>query len=102
MPTLPKRRKPKIPFEGREVDPFYNNTRWRTVRKAYLMAHPMCVKCQQKGIITEATVVDHKIPIRQGGDEYSWTNLQSLCASCHNKKSAREQGNAMQTNFEKR
>ncbi len=36
-------------------------------------------------------VTDHIIPVLQGGAGYSKDNFQSLCHSCHNRKSRLEQ-----------
>ena len=35
--------------------------------------------------------VDHRTPIEQGGNIWSFTNLQSLCHPCHSEKTRREQ-----------
>ncbi len=55
-------------------------------RDAYL-----CVACRAKGRITEATEVDHTVPLSKGGtDELG--NLQSLCGPCHEAKTATDCG----------
>lgn len=69
---------------------FYNSKKWRIIRKMQLEAHPFCEECLMNGKRTKAIVVDHIIPIKKGGDMYDYTNLQSLCASCHSKKSVLE------------
>lgn len=63
--------------------------RWRKLRDAYLAEHPLCEICESKGRLVAATLVDHIQPIRLGGED-EWRNLQSLCASCHAKKTATE------------
>lgn len=58
--------------------------RWQKLRARYIAMHPVCVRCQKKGIFTMATDVDHIIPHK--GDHkllYDESNLQSLCHSCH-------------------
>ncbi|HEH4047605.1 TPA: HNH endonuclease, partial [Campylobacter jejuni] len=35
-------------------------------------------------------IVDHIIPIKQGGKKLSEENLQSLCLACHNEKTKNE------------
>lgn len=67
--------------------------RWAKARKAYLIAHPLCVECQKKGIITPATDVDHIIPHR-GDKKLFWdsNNWQSLCHECHSRKTVTEDG----------
>tara|TARA_R100001443_G_C3347860_1_gene176103 strand:+ start:1329 stop:1661 length:333 start_codon:yes stop_codon:yes gene_type:complete len=96
MPTLPKGNNrpwiPKRPQHMREVDnaSFYNSMRWRKVRKYFLKRNPICRICEYEGKIKSATVVDHIRPITMGGKEFDIKNLQSLCESHHNAKSARE------------
>jgi 5-methylcytosine-specific restriction protein A len=76
-------------FKGisRENQHIYNGRRWRTLRKIILNESPMCVECLKKNKFIGASVVDHILPINQGGAIYSRSNLQSLCAPCHNRKS---------------
>ncbi|MCK4787508.1 MAG: HNH endonuclease [Desulfobacteraceae bacterium] len=52
--------------------------------------HPTCEECLKDGRIIPAKVVDHITPIKQGGNKYDSDNLQSLCISCHNRKSVEE------------
>lgn len=77
---------------GRKVDnsSFYNSPAWRNTRKSYLSEYPLCVQCEEGGFINPATVVDHITPIRLGGAKYDESNLQGLCATHHNIKSAKE------------
>ena len=96
MPTLPKSKDrpwiPKKPQHMREVDnaSFYNSKRWRALRNYYIQANPLCEKCKRDGIITGSQMVDHVVPITMGGSPVDQKNLQSLCNSCHAKKSGRE------------
>lgn len=65
--------------------------RWQKYRAWYLSQHPLCVYCQAKGIVRAATVVDHIEP-HKGDERKFWNeaNHQSLCAGCHNRKTASE------------
>lgn len=65
---------------------FYDTTRWKALREIVLADKPLCVMCEAKGITTEATQVDHIIPISEGGDATRRHNLQPLCATCHSRK----------------
>lgn len=67
--------------------------RWHKVSTFFLSLHPLCVMCEKKGIVTAATCVDHIIPHR-GDYNLFWDseNFQALCASCHSKKTASEDG----------
>jgi len=69
---------------------FYNSTAWRKARKAFLIQNPLCVKCQETGLVIPADVVDHKVPINEGGDKLDPNNFQALCHKHHNQKSGRE------------
>lgn len=66
---------------------------WSQAREVFLKAYPLCTRCEQRGRLTPATVVDHIIPHR-GDDDLFWdeTNWQPLCASCHSRKTAKEDG----------
>ena len=66
---------------------------WHKVRTLYLLANPLCVSCEKRGRLTPATCVDHIVPHR-GDDSLMWDedNFQSLCQSCHSRKTAKEDG----------
>ena len=65
--------------------------RWQKARTAFLHAHPLCVRCQEKGRLVKATVVDHIVPHR-GDPKLFWDtdNWQALCKSCHDHKTMTE------------
>jgi 5-methylcytosine-specific restriction protein A len=64
---------------------------WRAKRAAYLRDHPICEDPDGLDCQARATHVDHVTPRRRGGlDEPS--NYQALCAPCHSRKTAREDG----------
>ena len=69
---------------------FYQSARWRTVRAAFLREHPLCGVCAARGRVVAAVVADHKVPLKDGGARFDAAGLQSLCISCHNRKTARE------------
>jgi 5-methylcytosine-specific restriction enzyme A len=70
-----------------EARSFYNGQRWRDLRVSFLLRSPLCVRCQGQGVSTLATVVDHIQERRDRPDlAYDESNLQPLCASCHNSK----------------
>ena len=64
---------------------FYNSAQWKKIRKQVLMQEPFCRICGYP-----AQMVDHIVPISQGGSKTDYSNLQPLCQSCHNKKTANE------------
>lgn len=62
---------------------------WDKLRKIILADEPLCRTCTAEGRVTVATHVDHIKPKAKGGtDEPS--NLQPLCAPCHDAKTDRE------------
>jgi 5-methylcytosine-specific restriction protein A len=69
----------------------YKTTRWRRLRKRVLLKHPLCAECERQGQVAKATVVDDIIP-HKGNPELFWdgNNLQALCKSCHDRKTAKE------------
>jgi 5-methylcytosine-specific restriction protein A len=71
-------------------DTFYHSNRWRTLRKAVLTSNPLCVHCNNNGLVTLAKVADHIQSVRLGGDKWNIDNLQGLCESCHNIKTSKE------------
>lgn len=82
--------RPKERGASRAWQPLYGY-RWQCYSKARLRSHPLCVECLAAGRTTPATVTDHKTP-HKGNVKLFWDkkNHQSLCASCHNTKTANE------------
>jgi len=86
--------------------PWYNMPIWKGnpnkrlgkrggLREAQLLRHPACQECERQGKVTPATVVDHIIEWKSGKTKKErWQlfvdpdNHQSLCTSCHNRKTA--------------
>lgn len=62
---------------------------WCKIRNRYIQAHPWCVECLKHEKMTVASEVDHILPLSCGGT-HDEANLQSLCKSCHSRKSAKE------------
>lgn len=69
------------------------NWQWKKVRANYLMLNPLCVECDKYGLLEPATVVDHIRP-HKGNLDLFWneSNYQPLCKSCHDRKTATEDG----------
>ncbi len=66
---------------------------WQALRLSHLALHPICQHCSDRGVITEATEVDHVTP--HGGDRsllMDRGNLMSLCKPCHSRKTVAEDG----------
>ena len=69
---------------------FYHSKRWKSLRNYYFSMNPLCEECERAGYITSGQEVDHIKPMRLGGASLSINNLQTLCKSCHARKSGRE------------
>jgi 5-methylcytosine-specific restriction enzyme A len=77
----------------KERERFYNREPWVSLRRAHITKYPLCAECHRQGRLKAASHVDHIVPRRQAPRlAYDPSNLQSLCASCHSKKTAAERG----------
>lgn len=67
---------------------WYTGDKFRKARAAFMAAHPLCEICG--GLSSD---LDHITP-HKGDPVLFWDsdNWQALCASCHSKKTAREDG----------
>lgn len=65
----------------------YGTPRWKRLRKIALQRDlGWCCRCKS----VPATLVDHIEEIKDGGDMWDLSNLQSLCDKCHAIKTAEE------------
>lgn len=81
----------RTPRQKRDDDRIYTSARWRRLRAQKLAASPLCEACRaETGRVVAATVVDHRKPVRLGGDPFPpLSGLRSLCWPCHSAKTAR-------------
>jgi 5-methylcytosine-specific restriction protein A len=101
MPTLPKtylqrlreQQPQRSTFSAKRHDAERPNAasrgydaRWNKLRAAYALRHPLCCVC-----LEPMEIVDHVVPIAEGGDRLAWDNLQSLCRKHHAAKTAADQ-----------
>lgn len=76
----------------------YNTRLWRNTSKAHRRMNPLCINyIHCRGM---AKLVDHKIPLSQGGNQFDWDNMQSMCHSCHNRKRQAEGQEAIKSALE--
>lgn len=101
MATLPKpKRRSYLPAKeqkkGTSDQNFYNSTRWRKTSIAYRKQQPLCEVCL-KGLehICTADVVDHIVPIEQGGSQFNPDNHMGMCHKHHNRKRGLESRTAI-------
>jgi 5-methylcytosine-specific restriction endonuclease McrA len=74
-----------------DVDLLYRTAAWRRLRRQVLQAEPLCRICKRdEGRAVPAVVVDHIVPVKQGGSFWEIGNLQPLCNRCHEAKSHAE------------
>jgi hypothetical protein len=67
----------------------YNTATWQKLRASKLASCPLCHPCKLRGDLIEADTVDHIRPIADGGDPFPpLDGLMSMCARCHNEKTA--------------
>lgn len=75
---------------GSSTDRGYDSV-WRQLRDRYYQLHPDCEACAAGGLATPGQIVDHVTPHR--GDDVlrlDVRNLQTLCLSCHRRKTMTE------------
>lgn len=86
MRTLGSQRRER----NKPSDRFYATKMWRRVSESFRKRNPLCAHCASRQRVKAADLVDHIVERSDGGDDYSVTNLQSLCHPCHNTKTASE------------
>lgn len=74
----------------KETNPFYVSVAWRRFRDYYIGKHPLCEQCLIEGRETPASMVDHIIELKSGGELTSEDNAMSMCWKCHGRKTADE------------
>lgn len=85
------RAKAKLSADALRGSALYADPAWKRAAKAWLRAHPLCVDCEELGLVVVATEVDHRQPHR-GDRALFWArgNWQGLCKPCHSRKTMRE------------
>lgn len=62
------------------------DAKWRRLRRAYLADNPQCELAYEGRCRVVATEVDHRMPLRAGGQRLDEANLQAVCRECHQHK----------------
>lgn len=74
-----------------ERQKFYKCKDWRKLRGLKLLYNPLCEWCEKKNLLIPGTEIDHIIPIVISPHlALRFDNLQTLCSSCHAKKTNEE------------
>ncbi len=77
-------------FRGTAAERGYDYD-WRKTRTLALKRDKyLCQHCLAAGLLTLANEVDHITPLAKQGARLDVTNLQSLCSSCHRKKTVQD------------
>jgi 5-methylcytosine-specific restriction protein A len=64
---------------------------WKKRRALQLKLHPLCAYCEQRGIVTPATVAHHAEPHKGKWNDFRLGRLESLCKDCHDRLAQREE-----------
>lgn len=79
-------------LEAQEYRHLYSTARWKRTRQAQLAEHPLCETCLERGIITPATVCNHKDKDSKATpDGFFAGPFSSLCAPCHDQTEQRQE-----------
>ena len=63
---------------------------WERLRREVLHRDGgLCQPCLERGHVTQADQVDHKVQKADGGSDDP-SNLQAICTPCHREKTSRE------------
>jgi 5-methylcytosine-specific restriction protein A len=80
-----------VRYEGGSTKRGYGHD-WQQLRRYHLSHEPLCRLCKARGHTVAAQEVDHIKPF-DGLDDplrLDGSNLQSLCKSCHSRKTRRQ------------
>lgn len=70
----------------------YGQTKWQRIRKAYIYANPWCVLCGRAATVADHWPLSRKQLVERGDPKPDAPkHLRPLCASCHNKETAKHQ-----------
>ncbi len=65
-------------------DRFHQSNEWKKLSKDKRAMSPLCERCDHMGLTEAASEVHHIKPISTHENlKLEWTNLISLCSSCH-------------------
>ncbi|HCS17676.1 MAG TPA: HNH endonuclease [Erythrobacter sp.] len=73
--------------------------KWMAIREqALLKTQYRCAECLRNDKLSIARQVDHIIPLHKGGTD-DLDNLEGLCLTCHERKTARDMGHKVKVTF---
>ena len=66
------------------------NWKWRQFRERYLIAHPLCVDCESRGVLSDASEIHHREKLERAPQrKFDLGNLLALCNGCHTSRTRR-------------
>jgi len=65
------------------------------MREKKKQENPLCWMCQEAGLVRLWDVLDHHVPLEEGGTNEE-SNLRGLCHDCHDAKTERERQRGLQ------
>lgn len=77
-------------YHDPEVQKFYNTARWKQIRRVQLSRQPWCEDCLKEDHYVPATDVHHKHRHQGDPTKFFGGPFESLCHSCHSRKTAEE------------
>lgn len=76
--------------KGKANSKLYGQAEWQKIRARQLSKYPLCARCKHEGKVTAAVAVDHVFPHKRDADAFKVNLWQSLCISCHTRKTQEE------------
>lgn len=68
------------------------DTRWQRIRRAYLYRNPWCLLCGRTATVADHFPLSRRQLVAQGvADPDAPNRLRPLCATCHNRETAKRQ-----------
>jgi 5-methylcytosine-specific restriction enzyme A len=96
QPFFPPKPRPNAAQRGYDAH-------WTRLRALYVKAHPFCEDClANESKQVPVCIVDHKQPFTSLTDplRLAWSNLRSLCRTCHATKTHKDKSRGLTTLYE--
>lgn len=90
-------------FEGKESNKgkIYAQNRWTAISRRWRTSNPICITHGCNVVcLDKAGSTDHIIAVSQGGAGYDKRNFQTMCHTCHNRKSNLERQHGILYEYE--
>ena len=80
----------------RDYQKIYQDSKWKALRDLKFRKNPVCEECESNGVTSVTEEIHHIIRFADGLNDreikilaFSYSNLMSLCISCHKLKHQR-------------